>query len=337
MTYKVLYTDPAWAVTPHGVEPRLAEIERDVYGDRVELLFGPYGDGRYELDVPVLGKVAGGCDALVVYRCQVDEDLLNAAGPSLRVVVRQGVGVDNLNAPLLEQRGIVAVNVPDYCVDEVANHTLALALALERHVVVQHNRLVGGTFDIYAGGLPRRLSRLTAGVVGFGRIGRAVARKLSVVYGRVIGCDPYVGPDLLEGYGVEPVTMLELLRRADLVTVHCPLTRETEGMFDVDAFAAMRPGAYFLNCARGRLVRPDALLGALMSGRLAGAGLDVFSPENPHHDADWSHIVASGRVVVSSHRAFLSADAEVSCRRRVANEVLSVLDGGRPLHGLVTS
>jgi phosphoglycerate dehydrogenase-like enzyme len=324
----VLYTDPPWLIRDGEPDPGLAVIERKVLDDQVELRFGPFRDGRYVLSGDALHRAVAGCHAVVVYRCQVTPELLDAAGDGLRVVVRQGVGTDNLNAALLAERGVPAYNVPDYCVDEVAAHTAALALALERRLIPQHRTLVGGTFDIYAGGVPHRISRRTAGIVGFGRIGRAVARKLGAFYGQVLVYDPYLGVDLAEGYGCRAVPTLDaLLAESDLVTLHCPLNAETDRLIGAGELRRMRPDAYLVNAARGRLVDPVALGQALQAGRLAGAGLDVFAPENPHHDPDWAPVLADPRVVVTSHRAFLSNEAEFSSRQRVAALVGAALAG----------
>jgi phosphoglycerate dehydrogenase-like enzyme len=325
---RVLYTDPPWLVGNGRWDPELASTEREILGPKVELRFGPYQDGRYQITSPAMTERAAACDVLVVYRTQVRPELLDAAGKSLRGVVRQGVGVDNLNPTLLAERGVPGYNVPDYCVDEVATHTSALALALERRLVRQHQTLVGGTFDIYAGGVPRRLNRRTLGIVGFGRIGRAVARRLGTFYGQVMVYDPYIGRDLAEGYGAVAAGALdELLAESDLVTLHCPLNRETDGLLDAAALSRMRPGSYLVNAARGRLVAPEALGEALDRGTIAGAALDVFSPENPHHDERWQAVLQHPAVVVTSHRAFLSVESEVSSRRRVAELVRALLDG----------
>ncbi|MFG2526529.1 C-terminal binding protein [Streptomyces sp. NPDC048516] len=327
-TPHVLYTDPAWLVEEGVWSPDRATVEREILGPEVELRFGPFEDGRYQLTGPGMLERAAGCEVLVVYRTQVTEELLDAAGERLRVVVRQGVGTDNLNAELLTARGIPAYHIPDYCVDEVAAHTSALALALERQLIPQHQTLAGGTFDIYAGGAPHRTNRRTLGIVGFGRIGRAVARRLGVFYGGVKVYDPYLGRDLAEGYGAQAVDTLEdLLAESDLVTLHCPLNPETEGLIDSSALRAMKPGAYLVNAARGKLVDPEALGKALEQEWIAGAGLDVFSPENPHHDPRWQPVLRHPRVVVTSHRAFLSEEAEASSRRRVAELVRAALDG----------
>ncbi|MFB1046175.1 C-terminal binding protein [Streptomyces chrestomyceticus] len=325
---RVLYTDPAWLVADGRQDLSLATVERDVLGDGVELLTAPHEDGRYVLTDDRLLERAAGADALVVYRCQVTDALLDAAGDGLRVVVRQGVGVDNLNADLLAERGLPGFNVPDYCVDEVAVHTSALALALERHVVPQHVTLTGGTFDIYAGGAPRRVSRRTLGIVGFGRIGRAVARKLGTFYGQVLVYDPYIGRDLAEGYGARTVdTLEELLGESDLVTLHCPLTPGTEGLIGEAELRAMKSDAFLVNAARGKLIDPEALGKALDEGTIAGAGLDVFAPENPHQDPRWKPVLDHPHSVFTSHRAFLSEEAEASSRRRVAELVRDALTG----------
>jgi phosphoglycerate dehydrogenase-like enzyme len=324
----VLYTDPPWALGRCGPDLASFDVEREVLGDGVELRVGPAREGRYLVGGEELRRLCRGCDALVVYRCQVREELLDAAGDRLKVIARQGVGVDNLNAELLASRSLLSFNVPDYCVDEVAVHTLALVLALERRLVPQHVALAGGHFDVYRGGVPRRLSERTAGVVGFGRIGRTVAQRLRLFYGRVLAHDPYVSADLMAGSGVAAAGFEELLAAADCVLLHCPLTAETAGLMGEAALAHMRPDAILVNCARGGLVDSKALYEALAGGRLAGAGLDVFSPEDPTRDEWYARILRLEQAVVTSHRAFLSVESERSSRRRVAGAIRALLETG---------
>ena len=332
----VLYTDPPWLIRDGQPDPSLAEAERGVFGGDVQLRFGPYHAGRYELAGPALYERARGCEVLAIYRCTVTPELLDTVSGQLKAVVRQGVGTDNLNAGLLAERGIEAFHVPDYCVDEVSTHTAALALALERRLIPQHQTLTGGRFDIYAGGVPHRVSGRRLGIVGFGRIGRAVARKLGVFYDEVEVYDPYLGSDLPAGYGARAVATLdELLERAHLVTLHCPLTRETDGLVDAEALRRMRPDAWLVNAARGRLVDPVALHRALDEGWIAGAALDVFAPEDPHDDPRWTPVLAHPALVATCHRAFLSVEAEASSRRRVAEMVRDILDGRTPRTGRV--
>jgi phosphoglycerate dehydrogenase-like enzyme len=335
---RVFYVDPPWLVRDGRLDPALATVEAEVLGSGVDVDFGVLVDGRYQLGGDDLVERVRDTDVLVVYRCPVTADLVDAAGDRLRAVLRQGVGVDNLNAGLLAARGLAGYNVPDYCVDEVVAHTTALALALERGLIPQHRTLAGGRFDIYAGGRPRRVHHRTLGIVGFGRIGRAVASRLGAHYGRVLVYDPYLGRDLADGYSATAVaTLEELLGEADLITLHCPLTEETEHLIDERALAAMKPDAYLVNAARGRLVDPAALGRALTRNRLAGAGLDVFAPENPHDDPVWRPVIEHPRVVVSSHRAFLSVESEASSRRRVAELARDILADTNPVVGLVTA
>jgi phosphoglycerate dehydrogenase-like enzyme len=219
----------------------------------------------------------------------------------------------------------------------VAAHTLALLLALERGVVAQHNRLAGGDFNIYVGGIPRRLRSCTAGILGLGRIGRAVAARLRMFYGRVIAFDPYVAADLMDAHGVDKVDFARLLAESDALTLHCPLSDETRRILNADAFARMKTGALVINAARGDLIDPQALLEALTGGPLAGAGIDVFFPEDPHRDRWYAQVVRMPNVVVTSHRAFLSRESEISQRRRAAESVRRALETGCPPHvGLLT-
>jgi phosphoglycerate dehydrogenase-like enzyme len=329
---RVAYTDPAWALDGRGeLDPSLATIERETYGEDVELGLGVRRDGRFLLDGPEFDKHIAGADALVVYRARVTPRLLDTAGPSCRVVARQGVGLDNLNAELLRARGLWGFHVPDYCGDEVSTHTLALALALERGLCVQDRLVRGRSWNIHAGRLPRRTAALTAGIVGFGRIGRATSRKLHAFYGRIVAYDPYVAADLMASHGVAPCSSpAELFAAADVVVLHPELTAETEGLVDRTVLQSCKPGALLVNTARGRLVDLAAVRDALRDGRLGGFAADVFSPEDPNDDEVGRELVGRPDVIVTAHRAFLSAESEISLRRRVAAGVRHVLREGQP-------
>ena len=327
----IAYTDLPWAIGPEGrVDPNLAVVERRVFGEHVELRFGHAENGQYELAGPQLLRAVSGADALVVYRLGITEEVLDAVGANLKVVGRQGVGIDNLAPKLLQSRGIIGINVPDYCVDEVVTHTMALALALERQLIAQHQGLAAGKFNIYAGGVPRRLRNATAGILGFGRIGRALCTRLREFYGKVLACDPYVDADLMVAYGAEKVDLDTLLSQSDLLSLHCLLNDETRGLVDASALAKMKKSAYLVNAARGALVNGKALYEALAEQRIAGAAIDVFSPEDPHRDPWYSKVTRLPNVVVTSHRAFLSSDSEASLRRRTSEAVRGVLMTGQP-------
>ncbi len=334
--FKIVYTDPMWAVGPDGaIAPALAGLERDVYGPEVEVVLGLYEDGNFVKQGPRLLEILRDADAAVIYRTQISTDVVAALKPSCKVVARQGVGYDNLNAPLLAENGIYGFNVPDYCADEASTHAVTLLLALERHLCLQNEKLKNGTWDIYLGGYPRRLNDLTVGILGFGRIGRAVARKLQPFYGRVVACDPYVHGDLMKGYGVgKHHDLAAFLADCDAVMLHALLDADTHHIINRDSILAMKPGALLVNGARGNLVQPEGVLEALEAKRIGGYASDVFTPEDPNQHPVNKKILAFDNVVVSSHRAFLSDAAETSQRRRVCEEVVRVLkDGHPPLFG----
>jgi len=321
---RVVFTDPSWALDGSGLpDPARAEIEREVLGPDVLVDLGLFDDGFVTSGPEFLSHVRG-ADALVVNRCEMTPELVEVLAPTCKIVVRGGVGVDNLKRPLLEEAGIRAVNIPDYCGDEASTHGLALLLALERGVCVQDRAVRANHWDVHHGGTPRRTAERSAGIVGFGRIGRATSRKLQPFYARVYAYDPYVHRDAMASYGVASASSLaDLFTLADAVLLHAELTDETRGMIDDESLAHARPGTFLVNVARGALVDLNAILHALESGRLGGYAADVFSPEDPNAHLVGRRLLERDDVVVSSHRAFLSAESEASARRRVAELVLA--------------
>jgi D-3-phosphoglycerate dehydrogenase len=315
---RVVYADPRWAKNGNGaLDPALADIERSIYRDEIELDLG-------------VDRVAG-ADGLMVLRAQVGAELLDAIGPSLRVVCRQGVGFDNLDLVEIGKRGIYAFNVPDFCTAEVSDHALALTLALERRIVKQNAHVKANRWDVESGGQPRRLGRYTFGIVGFGRIGRAVARKAEVFYGKVQAYDPFVSTDAMAGLGVERrLSLEEVLSTSDVVSVHTPLDDSTRHLINRQNLPAIKPGALLINTARGGIVEPEAVLEVLESGRLGGYGSDVFSPEDPNANPVNQKMLAFENVVVTAHSAFWSADSVRSIRTRIAEEFRHVLLNGAP-------
>jgi len=335
---RAAYTEPFWIIDDSGFpDPDLADIERAVFSPDISMDYGLFKDGFTVSGQDLIDYVSG-TDALVIYRCHITPELAEAIAPTCRVVVRCGVGIDNLSPDLLRRAGIVSFNIPDYCGDEVSCHTLALLLALERQVCVQDRMVRASEWGILAGGVPRRLSVRTAGIVGFGRIGKATARKLKAFYGHVVAYDPYVSADLMASHGVAAAGSLgELFAAADAIVLHAALTEETDHLIGSSVLARARPGAFLVNTARGRLVDTAAVVCALNEGRLGGFASDVFSPEDPNDDPVASELLDRDDVVVSAHRAFLSVESQLSLRRRVAETVAAVLRGGPlPAEGRVT-
>jgi D-3-phosphoglycerate dehydrogenase len=329
---RVVYTDPRWAVNTSGTfDSGLADIECGIYRDDVKLDFGIFENGTFLVDGPRLHERVRDANGLMVLRTQVGASLLDAIGPTLRVVCRQGVGFDNLDLPELKRRGIFAFNVPDYCTPEVSDHALALTLALERRIVKQNAHVKGKSWRTESGGEPRRLGRHTFGIVGLGRIGRAVARKAAVFYGKVQAYDPFVSTDAMAGLGVERrATLEELLATSDVVSIHTPLDDSTRHLIDRKTLPAIKAGALLINTARGGIVEPEAEFEALESGRLGGYGADVFNPEDPNAHPTNKKLLDFENVVVTAHSAFWSGDSIRSIRTRIAEEFRHVLLTGDP-------
>jgi phosphoglycerate dehydrogenase-like enzyme len=329
---RVVYTDPNWALDGDGrVSPSRATIERDVYGDDIAFELGIRENGHFVTEGERFLDYVAGADAVVVYRADVTPELLERAGPGCKVVARQGVGLDNVRPELLRERGVFGFNVPDYCGDEVSTHTAALLLALERGVCVQHALTKANRWNPAGGGVPRRTSLRTLGIVGFGRIGCATCRKLEAFYASVVAYDPYVSSDLMASFGVRKCDELEdLLASADAIVLHPQLTAETKALVNEQTLAVIKPGALLVNTGRGGLVDPAAVLEALRSGRLGGFASDVFSPEDPNRIPAGRELLERDDVVVTAHRAFLSEESELTLRRRVAEGVAHVLRHSEP-------
>jgi D-3-phosphoglycerate dehydrogenase len=235
-------------------------------------------------------------------------------------VARLGVGLDNIDVAFASRHGIAVTNVPDYCRIEVAEHALALILALARKVAFYHYETKAGRYDLQAGPVLRRIEGQTLGIVGLGRIGRTLAEKAQAIGMNVIAYSR-------SGHGHAGVSLLsleELLAQADYVSLHAPLTDETANMIGAAHLATMKPSAYLINTARGGLVDHDALADALAADHLAGAALDVQTPEPPELSQP---LYKDPRVIVTPHAAFVSLESLTDLRTRAARQVVEFLSG----------
>ncbi|SMG19530.1 C-terminal binding protein [Paracoccus sp. J56] len=249
------------------------------------------------------------------------------------VVVRYGVGVDNVDLAAARDLGVRVCNVPDYGVDEVADHAAAMTLALARKLGRYDSGIRAGEWKIdrMVDGL-RSLRDTTVSLIGLGRIARAYAARMAVFGCRITGFDPFVPEDQIRAAGITPLSRDEVIGTANILSLHVPLTPETRHLINAAAIARMPKGAILINCSRGGLVDEDALATALVSGQLSGAGLDVFEKEPLPQD---SPLRKAPHVIMSPHAAFYS-DASVDALQRLASE--EALRGlrGEPLRCALT-
>ncbi|MDQ0473996.1 C-terminal binding protein [Labrys wisconsinensis] len=315
--------------------PQSEELER-LFGGLVEFDIDP---AREDADYRIDPERCRAADALI--NCSATHRLPAAVDDfaRCRIVVREGVGYDNLDLEAWGARGVPVCNVPDYGTTEVADHAIALMLALTRGTATYGEALKrdpagGWRFD--AAPLIRRHRHATFGVVGLGRIGLAAARRAAAFDMRVVFYDPYLPSGMELALGFERLHALtDLMAASDVVSVHTPLNEETRGFVGAAAFAAAKPGLVLVNTARGPIVDLDALHAALRDGRIAGAGLDVL----PREPADAAHPLIhayaarepwlEGRLVLTPHAAFYSPDAMRDMQRKAVEVIVAYIRDGR--------
>jgi D-3-phosphoglycerate dehydrogenase / 2-oxoglutarate reductase len=244
-----------------------------------------------------------------------------------KIIARYGIGVDNVDLVAATRAKILVTNVPDYCVDEVSDHALALLLALARHVVAADGAVKGGAWDVVAHAGIRRLRGQTLGLVGFGKIAVAVASKAKAFGLGVLAHDPYLDAGLVARHGVQPVDLDTLLADSDAVSIHVPLSPETHNLIGEQELARMKPTAFVINTSRGGIVDEQALAEALKAGRIGGAALDVLSIEPPPLDHPLRGL---SNVILTPHLAFYSRESVIELQTKAAEEVARALRGESP-------
>lgn len=282
-------------------------------------------DEETSLDKEALLAAIPGYDALIVRSgTQVDADVL-AAATRLKVVGRAGAGLDNIDLDAAAIHGVRVVHTPGANTVATAEHTLALILALSRHVVPAHNSLAAGRWERgrFVG---TELYGKTLGIVGFGRVGRLVAGRARAFGMPVLAYQPQLKPEVAATHRVEAVALDRLLARADFVTLHAAVTPETIRMINAETIAQMKDGAFLINAARGALVDEAALRAALESGKLKGAALDVFANEPPGPDHP---LLSLENVVHTPHLGASTAEAQSNVATQVVEQVLDVLRGAK--------
>lgn len=312
-------------------------VERRIYGPDVRVIFPKeQTNGLKDLS----DEDCAAAEGLMILRYKVTRDDLKRF-PKLRAICRMGVGYDNLDRVAAAERQIMILNVPDYGTTEVADHAMALALALRRGLLLHHERQRANPPAVwrYADDpLIRRSGVQTFGIVGMGRIATAVALRAKAFGFRVVFHDPYLPNGVELGLGIQRAkTLEELLSQTDTLSVHAPLTRETRGLLGLKELSLLPRGAVVVNTARGPIIDIDALSALLKSGHLAGVGLDVVPVEPPVEPVpelmrayrareDWT----MGRLIITPHSAFYTPEAWEDIRTKSAETMRAALLGPRP-------
>src|SRR6185437_7957150 len=272
--------------------------------------------------------VARDADAILVTYAKLPGELLRQL-TRCKAIGRFGLGVDNIDLPAAKELGIAVNYVPDYCLREVSDHAMALLLALIRKIPLSNKLVQGGRWEMPAFVPIRRIEGTVLGLVGFGHIPRLVAPKAQAFGMKVIAFDPFAKPEVFKAAGVDSVDFDTLLKTADYVSVHAPLTPQTRGMMNAAVFAKMKKGAYIVNTARVPLIDEAALIAALDSGQVGGAGLDVVATEPLAKD---SPLLGRDNVIISPHTAFYSIEALEELQTKCATDVARVLSGQKAVY-----
>ncbi|HKW25068.1 MAG TPA: C-terminal binding protein [Terriglobales bacterium] len=274
-------------------------------------------------------QVAAEADGVLVTYAQITAAMIQQMS-RCRIIARFGIGVDNVDVAAASKAGIVVTRVPDYCIEEVADHAMALLLALARKVPLANALTHAGRWELAVLTPIHRLRGRTLGLVGFGRIPQAVVPRAKQFGLHVVSHDPFVAGETMAKAGVEKVEFAALLKNSDFISIHAPLTPETTQLFNAAAFAQMKATAYLINTARGPIVDEIALARALDGEQLAGAALDVLSHEPPVD----SPLLRRENVILTPHMSFYSVESLVDLQTKAAEEVVRVMRGEMPLHAV---
>ena len=244
-----------------------------------------------------------------------------------RIIARYGIGVDNVDLAAATRAGILVTNVPDYCIDEVSDHALALLLALARHIAAADAAVKTGAWDVVAHAGIRRLRGQALGLVGFGKIAKALALKVQPLGMKVLVYDPYVDSAAISRHEAEAASFDKLLAEADAISIHVPLTPETRDLIGERELARMKPSAFLINTSRGGIVDEQALAAALRETRLGGAALDVLTGEPPPANHP---LRQAPNIILTPHLAFYSKESVIELQTKAAEEVARALKGEPP-------
>ncbi len=301
---KVLVSDP---IAEQGIEILKNDVDVDI---------------ATGLEPPELIKRIGNYEALIVRsETQVTKDVIQA-GKKLKIIGRAGVGVDNIDVNAATERGIIVVNAPEGNTISAAEHTIAMMMALSRNIPQAHASLKSKKWDRKKfTGVEVRGKAL--GIIGLGRIGSEVAKRALGMEMKILAYDPFISPERAKDLGVELTTVEGIVRRADYITVHTPLTKETKDLISGREFAIMKKGARIINCARGGIINEEALAKAIKDGIAGGAAIDVFTKEPPFDNP----LLGLDSVIVTPHLGASTEEAQINVAVTVAEQIVNALKG----------
>jgi D-3-phosphoglycerate dehydrogenase / 2-oxoglutarate reductase len=313
MSWKVVLTDYAFRV--------------DSLVEQVQLHTGAPLEVHQALSEEEVIAVVRDADAVLLERAPITARVIKEMERCL-VIVRHGVGYDTIDVEACTEAGICACNVSDYCTPEVADHTVSMLLAMARSLLPLDAGVRAGKWEsVREAGRNRRIEGQTLGIIGFGKIGQAVARRARGFGLRIVAFDPVIDSEAMSAMGATKLALDELLKASDYVSLHLPLSRATRHLINNETLKLMKPTAFLVNTSRGGLVDQRALHSALAEKRLAGAGLDVLEEEPPSRD---DPLLTLQNVLLSPHAAFYSEDAAFVLHRRMAEQVAAVFQGHIP-------
>ncbi len=278
-------------------------------------------------DEKTLAQQCAQADGLIVQYAPITEKVL-ANMEHCKVISRYGIGVDTIDVDQASKMGIKVCNVPDYCQDEVADHSLALIMALGRKVVALTNAVKQGVWDAVGTAQPVfNFKKQVLGLIGFGKIPQNLYPKVAPLFGKVLVYDPYIDEDVRERYQLEMASFYQILHNSDFISIYCPLNESTHHMFGLREFQLMKPTSFMVNTSRGAIINTAELYQALKSGHIAGAGLDVLEQEPPGMD---NELVKLDNVMVTPHAAFYSESSIQALKYKTAQNIVKVLKDSSP-------
>lgn len=311
--YRVAFTD-------HASFPDLS-LQREI----LERVNAELVAGQAKTEDEVI-EAARDADGLINQYAPITKKVIQSLD-KCRVIARTGIGVDTIDVSAATEKGICVANVPDYCVEEVAEFAMALVFALAHKVILCNQSVRDGSWNDLTPKPKSTLKGKTVGILGFGKIGRALAQRAKCMDLRVISHDPYVPQSVMGRYGVIGVSLDELTEKADIISIHSPLTKDNFHLFGENQFRKMKRTALLVNTSRGPIIDEKALYEALKSGRLQGAALDVLEKEPPAMN---NPLLSLNNVIITPHTAWYSEESFIRLSKTPAEEVARVLRGEWP-------